>query len=199
VKTKLGIPVLFAVCIALTACSITQTVEPIRSAQVSRVCVLNNTDVLMDDFQPEMQKQIELKGIPTQVYTGNRPSECSHHLEYSANWQWDMAVYLVYADLRIYDAQGLAGHAMYNARSGGGRLDKFGRTAEKLRPLIDELFGSVPVGAALAPLANGSDVAAATQRTESSQRLKELQRLRDEGLITDEEYSSKRQDVLSEI
>jgi hypothetical protein len=147
-------------------------------------------------FQPEVQRQIEAKHIPTKVYTGARPAECSHYVEYTANWQWDMAMYLTYAEFRVYDARGLAGSAFYDARRGGGRLDKFGQTADKIRPLIDQLFDSVSVGPSL-PVQTES--AATTSISDRSTRLQELQQLHTQGLITDEEFSARRQAILEEI
>jgi hypothetical protein len=132
-----------AVCAGMSGCSINRTVVPIEPPQVSLVCILDNKDVLMDGFQPEIQRQIEAKQIPTKVYSGERPAECSHYIEYKANWKWDMAVYLTYASFLVYDAKGVAGSAFYDARRGAGHLGKFGRTADKIRPLIDELFSSV--------------------------------------------------------
>lgn len=151
----------------------------------------------MDGFQPEVQRQIEAKHIPTKVYTGARPAECSHYVEYTANWQWDMAMYLTYAEFRVYDARGLTGSAFYDARRGGGRLDKFGHTADKIRPLIDQLFGSVSVGPSLVPAQTES--AATTSISDRSARLQELQKLHTQGLITDEEFSARRQAILGEI
>jgi hypothetical protein len=188
---------LLAVCAGMTGCSITQTVDPIKAAQVSQVCVLDNKDIFMDGFQPEVQRQIEAKNIPTKVYTGPRPAECSHYVEYTANWQWDMAMYLTYAEFRVYDASGLAGSAFYDARRGGGRLDKFGPTAEKIRPLIDQLFGAVSVGPSLVPAQ--AESAATTSTSDRSARLQELQKLHAQGLITDEEFSARKQAILGEI
>lgn len=182
-----------ALLLALTGCSITQTIDPVKTP-VSQVCVLDNPKVLMDEFQPEMQRQIEAKGFPTKVYSGARPADCSHHLEYTANWQWDMAMYLTYAELSVYDRTGLAGQAIYDARRGSGRLDKFGKTAEKLKPLIDQLFGSAPRGAAVEQPASAS-----ATNTDRATRLRELDTLKEQGLLTDEEYATKREAILSEI
>lgn len=156
---RIHVWVLVGAVTGLAGCSITQTVDPLKQAQVSQVCVLDNKDILMDEFQPEVRRQIEAKHIPTKVYAGARPPECSHYLEYTANWQWDMAMYLTYAEFRVYDAKGLAGSAFYDARRGGGRLDKFGHTADKIRPLIDQLFGSISVGPVLVPAQNVSTTA----------------------------------------
>jgi hypothetical protein len=188
---------LLAACAGMSGCSITKTVRPIEPPQVSQVCVLDNKDVLMDEFQPEIQRQLEAKHIPTQVYTGERPAECSHYLEYKALWRWDVGVYLHYASFLVYDAKGVAGSAFYDARRGGARLDKFGRTADKIRPLIDELFGSVSVGPILVPVQTES--AATTPTPDRSARLQELKRLHDQGLITDEEFAARKQAILAEI
>lgn len=183
-----------------SGCSITRTVDPIKPAQVSQVCVLDNKDILMDEYQPEIQRQIEAKRIPTKVYVGARPAECSHYIEYTANWQWDMAMYLTYAEFRVYDSKGMTGSAFYDARRGGGRLDKFGHTADKIRPLIDELFGAVTVGPVLVPAAASSNPSSTLEPgSDHESRLQKLQQLHEKGLITEEEYAAKRQQIVEGI
>lgn len=182
---RLQVFALLAVSAGMTGCVMTRIVAPIEPVQVSQVCILDNKDILMDGFQPEIQRQLEAKHIPTKVYTGARPAECSHYIEYKANWRWDMAMYLSYASFLVYDARGIVGSAFYDVRRGSGRLDKFGRTADKIRPLIDELFGSVSVGSGLVPVQTES--AATTSISDQS-----AQKLHAQGLITDEEFSAKR-------
>jgi hypothetical protein len=182
--------------LVLSGCSIKQTIDPIKTP-VSRVCVHENPKVLMDEFQPELEKQIQAKGFQTESYKDTQPNDCSHRLEYTANWAWDMAMYLTYADLRVFDRSGLAGKAIYDARSGGGRLDKFGRTAEKIRPLIDELFGSATHGPiAVQPTTWESIV---DSQTDTAGRLRELDSLKEQALVTEEEYARKRQTILDQI
>ena len=192
---------LAAVAALMTGCSINNTVEPLPAVPVSKICILENPKVLMDGFQPEVVSQLQAMNYQTHLYTGERPSECSHHLEYTANWEWDMAMYLTYAEFRVYDAGGIVGTATYNARHGGIRLDKFGPTAEKIRPLLVELFAATKAGEAVpvaaAPAAEGQALAAAGSGAEA--RLQELARLKEQALITEEEYASKRREILSEI
>ncbi|HET7730167.1 MAG TPA: Sbal_3080 family lipoprotein [Usitatibacter sp.] len=121
-------------------CAITQKVQPVTVADITQLCVKRNPAVMMDGFIGELESQLRAKGMQVRVFDGARPSECRHHLEYTANWRWDLAMYLVYAELRVYESDLLVGQANYDARGGGGRMDKFGATAEKLRPLIDQLF-----------------------------------------------------------
>jgi hypothetical protein len=187
---------LAVVVLALSGCSISQTIDPIKTP-ISRVCVHENPKVLMDEFQPEMEKQIQEKGFQTESYKDEQPNDCSHRLEYTANWAWDMAMYLTYADIQVFDRTGLAGRAVYDARSGSGRLDKFGRTAEKMKPLIDELFGSAPQG----PIAVQPTTweQAVDSHGDSAARLRELESLKEQGLVTEEEFARKRQKILDQI
>jgi len=124
----------------LVGCSITRTVRPIENASISELCIQENKDVLMDGFLPELQSQIQSHGIMTRVFQGPPPADCKHHLEYVANWRWDLAMYLSFAELRVYENKNLIGQAIYDARSGGASFDKFGSTSEKLKSLTDELF-----------------------------------------------------------
>ncbi len=126
--------------LGLSGCSITQNVQPVADNDIERICVEHNPDVLMDGFEPAVCELIEEQGVYTEVYRGERPVGCSHYLEYTANWRWDMVMYLSYADLKVFGQDGIEGRATYDARNGGGRMDKFGPTRTKIAPLIDELF-----------------------------------------------------------
>lgn len=129
------------VLMALTGCSIKTLVKPVGNVKVSDLCIKTNPRVLMEGFLPELEMQIRSHGIKARTFDSVMPSDCTHRLEYTANWNWDLAMYLTYAELRVYEKADLIGEAVYDARWGGGRLDKFGTTASKLQPLIDELFG----------------------------------------------------------
>ncbi len=188
------------IALVATGCSITQSIEPLDAVDVSLVCVLDNPEIHMAGFQPEMRELIEQRGIRTDVYSGSRPARCSHYLEHTANWKWDLAMYLSYADLRVYDAQGLAGQATYDARSGSGRMDKFGPTREKLAPLVDELFAQVNS----VELIRGGEQADQGRDEDSDgrsveARLEELDRLHDRGLITEAAYEERLRAILADL
>jgi hypothetical protein len=79
--------------------------------------------------------------------------------------------------------------------------DKFGPTAEKIRPLLTQLFASTTPGEAVPVAATPAmeDRALAATDVSSEARLKELMRLKEQSLITDEEYDSKREAILNEL
>jgi hypothetical protein len=51
-----------------------------------------------------------------------------------------MALYMRYAEIKVYRSAALVGEAVYDATWGGGRLDKFISAENKIRELVDELF-----------------------------------------------------------
>jgi hypothetical protein len=126
--------------LVLAGCAINQNVRPVAVTGITQVCIKANPQVMMDDFVKELRSQIEARGVRTSVYDGERPTSCRHHVEYTANWRWDLAMYLAFAKLDVYEDNLLVGQATYDALGGGFRLDKFGPTAEKLRVLVDQLF-----------------------------------------------------------
>ena len=138
---KILSPIAALACAALVAaCAINQNVRPVAATGLSEVCIKSNPQVMMGEFLPELRKQVESRGVKTSVYTGDRPASCRHHLEYSANWRWDMAMYLAFAKLDVYEDNLLVGQATYDALGGGFNMNKFGATADKLRVLVDQLF-----------------------------------------------------------
>lgn len=58
---------------------------------------------LMAGFEPELISLIEARDIRTRVYSNEKPEDCRYHLEYTANWAWDLAMYLTFADIRVYE------------------------------------------------------------------------------------------------
>lgn len=124
----------------LFGCTITQNVKPVKSGNIGLICIENNQKVLMDGFLPELEDLVRLRGHETMHYTGSTPAGCSHTLKYTANWHWDMAMYLSYAKLDVYQGSKSVGNAIYDARSGGANMNKFGSTRSKIAPLVAQLF-----------------------------------------------------------
>ena len=135
--------VLLPALVLLSACTITTHVNPIPRDTVKAVCIKENTATWSKEFLPALRAQFERHGIATSVYPENPPADCRYRVEYDANWGWDLAVYLKYADIRIFDGPQMIGQATYDARGGSGRLDKFGRTDEMLSQLMTKLLTGV--------------------------------------------------------
>lgn len=125
----------------LGACAIIKNITPIPSTEISLICIKHNPVVQMEEFRAEIIRQIEAKGIHTQIYVNDLPAECRYTLEYMARWGFHWAVYLESADLKVKDGGNLIGRVTYEANYGNPA--KYGTTAEKIRPLIDQMFAQV--------------------------------------------------------
>jgi len=126
--------------LAVSACTISQNVAPVQPAAIEELCIQRNDKVLMAEFEPTMARLIEARGVKTRFYTGTRPDDCRHSATYIANWRWDMAMYLYYVRIEVFEDFKSIGLAEYDAALGGMNLSKFGSTEDKIRPLIEQLF-----------------------------------------------------------
>lgn len=114
------------------------TVTPV-AGEITRLCIEPNDAVLMDGFLPELRSQIAARGVAAEIAGAGAAPDCSHRMVYTANWRWDLAVYLYRAEFTVLAGERQVGHGLYDATEVGG-TGKFGATAEKIAPLIARLF-----------------------------------------------------------
>ncbi len=130
--------------LGFSGCTITRNVSPVSSGTViQKIFVQRNPDVMMDGFHPELTKQIQALGFQVETYEGKPPDSALYYMTYKANWQWDFAICLIYFEATLYEDGKPIGKVEYDARKGGYRMSKYGHTADKIRPLIIELFKNV--------------------------------------------------------
>jgi hypothetical protein len=110
---------------------------------IKKIYVLKNDKVHMEGLLDEIVKQIEEMGFESESYSGDRPVDAEHYLTFTANWGWDMAMYLVYFRATLYEEGRVLGEVEYDAKMCGMDFSKFGKTANKIRPLLEELLGRV--------------------------------------------------------
>jgi hypothetical protein len=126
-----------------SGCSIKQSVKPVDfSGQAMEVCILRNEDVrqgFLDVYTDALNaKKLKVKLLPETASL----NECTTTSTYTARWAWDLALYMKYAEIKVYRSAALAGEAVYDATWGAGRLDKFINAENKIRELVDELFST---------------------------------------------------------
>lgn len=143
---------LLSVAMLFSGCAISKNVQSVDSStQIEKIYVKDNPKVLMEGLLPEIVAQIEELGFASESYDGDRPANARHYITFTANWQWDMAMYLTYFRATLYEDGRILGEVEYDAKMGGANMNKFGKTAEKIRPLLTELLEKVerPGGASV--------------------------------------------------
>lgn len=124
----------------LSACSITQEIEPAEISKGKELCIIENTDV-REGFLTEFKSVLAGRGIANRVVNASSvPADCEWTATYTANWMWDLAIYMAYAEIKIFHNGSLDGQAQYDSRRAGANMGKFIDAEEKIRELVNELM-----------------------------------------------------------
>jgi hypothetical protein len=125
----------------LSGCAITQSVKPVAQFEGNQVCIVVNPAVSQAGFLVAYSRALTERGYTVrQLPAGSALTACPVTSTYTANWRWDMAMYMALADIKVYKAGTQSGEAIYNAMSGGGNMNKFIRADAKIAELVDQLF-----------------------------------------------------------
>jgi hypothetical protein len=133
---------MIVVALSMMGCSIKQDVRPVGLAERGdkQLCIRENPDV-RQGFLQAYRSRLERKGFSVTLLRSDAPvTACPLTSTYTANWRWDLALYMAYAEILVYRNGQVAGRASYDALGGGGRLDKFISATTKINELVDELF-----------------------------------------------------------
>jgi hypothetical protein len=137
---KIGLVVVAAVVVLVGCASAQQNVNPVSKLSVKQMCIVQNPQVSQAGFLDALQLAMRQKGMDVQVVSpGAGPAACPQVVQYTANYRWDLALYLAYAEIRVYQDQREVGLARYDAMRVAGP-SKFIKGEEKVRELVGQLF-----------------------------------------------------------
>ena len=121
-------------------------VRPIAaSAKVDKICIKFNDEVNVDDFVPVIQEDFFNHGITSVVFKTEKPNTCQYTLSYTVDRWWDLAPYMVDAQMTVNKDDAFIGSAHYHmAGHGGLSLVKWAGTHSKIDPVIDEMLRNYP-------------------------------------------------------
>lgn len=123
-----------------SACAIKQDVQPVSLAQASEMCVIENTKV-KDEFLSATVQSLTNLGYSTKMLPDSSGvGDCNNVLTYTANWTWDVAIYMTFAKFEVYKNGSKVGSAEYDSRAGSANMSKFIQAEAKVKELISELF-----------------------------------------------------------
>jgi hypothetical protein len=121
-------------------CAIQQTVIPVGKFESKEVCIIENPSVRAG-FIEAYRRTLQNKGYSVrQIPATSSITECPITSTYSANWHWDLATYMAYAEIKVYRDGRPAGEAKYDTHRGGGNLGKFINADNKIVELVNQLF-----------------------------------------------------------
>ena len=128
----------------LSGCAIHQTVRPVTDLHDAQICVISKPGV-RDGFFVSMQRALTQKGFEVkQLPQDASLIQCPLMATYDAHWRWDLAMYMSYAEIKIYAQAKPVGVATYDASRGGANFGKFIDADKKISELVQQLFPGGP-------------------------------------------------------
>lgn len=140
------IPLALTATLLLGGCSISQTVTPaaLSADMAPEICLIPAKDI-RTGFTDAYTAALKAKGFRTRLLAYDAsPTACPVVSGFTATWAWNMALYLMYADIRVYQRGEEVGRAEYDARYGGLGFAKYINAEKKINEMTGQLF---PAGA----------------------------------------------------
>ncbi|MDA0214870.1 MAG: Sbal_3080 family lipoprotein [Planctomycetota bacterium] len=132
----------------LPACTITQEVHAVNadivSACANKITLIRNDAVRFATFNNAVAESLERCGFIVETLPqGTNYNSLPLAMTYTANWSWDMDLYMSYARLEVFHLGKKIGDGVYDATHGGGRvISKFIKADKKVDELVYEMFPS---------------------------------------------------------
>lgn len=137
---KISLVVVAAVVVLVGCASPQQQINPVAKISVKQMCIVQNPQVSQAGFLDALQNAMRTKGFDVQlVSAATGTAACPQFVQYTANYRWDLALYLAYAEIKVYQDQREVGLARYDAMRVAGP-SKFIKGEEKVRELVGQLF-----------------------------------------------------------
>ncbi|HEX4329583.1 MAG TPA: Sbal_3080 family lipoprotein [Burkholderiales bacterium] len=154
--------------LALGACAIHQNVSPVAAVDSKQICVVVNPKVFNEGFLQSYGQALRAKGFEVkELPPGSGLIDCPVVSTYTANWHWDLAMYMNYAEIKIYSNARPVGEAIYDSRNGSYNMGKFIKADVKINELVNQLFPAGAGGASDAAPLRTSGQAAGAQASEA--------------------------------
>lgn len=127
----------------LSACAIKQDVRPVAALDAQQICVVNNAEV-RKGFEEALFRSLRGQGYEVRpIPASSSITACPVTLTYTASWRWDLALYMAYAEIRVFKAGQEGGRAIYDSTRGGGNMGKFIDADKKVDELTRQLLPRV--------------------------------------------------------
>lgn len=125
---------------ALSGCAIHQTVQPVEHFTEKEICIIESPAVKAG-FLDSYKRALLSKGyLVRQLPASASIVECNISSTYSANWRWDLALYMSYAEIKVYRGGKPIGEAKYDSQGGDANPGKFIDADKKINVLVNQLF-----------------------------------------------------------
>lgn len=202
----------------LVGCASSQQVTKLQKPPRT-VCIANHEavregvlDALQEGFHAHGANTKTIRAIYEKSHNQYNPRVFPDELQgcdalafYVANWTWDIAMYMYFANIWVTDVAMTKKIAAATYQAGAGP-SKWINAREKILELVDEMYQSVgnqdPVAFQQVDHTVSEKAAVTTPTSDGANQIRALQILKgmfDEGLINESEYAAKKKEILDSI
>lgn len=129
-----------ALALCAAACTTTNIVPvDAKLHRLGEVCIERNSRVLIRALVPGIRDAFRRHRVKTVIREPDDLEGCEYVLRYTALQGWDVAPYTRTMELELFQGEQVIGRLDYE-HHGGIAVTKYGRTVDKLDPLIDRLL-----------------------------------------------------------
>ena len=130
----------FLLLFVLFGCSIRQEIRPVSNIKTEEICIIE-APAVRAGFIKIYKEILQKMGYSYKIVSSNSSfNVCKVTSTYYALWSWDLALYMSFAEIKVYNDGRLVGEAIYDSRGGGLNPNKFIKGENKIRELVMELF-----------------------------------------------------------
>jgi len=124
----------------LQGCTIHQQVTSVSGKNIKSAAIIKNEKV-RDSYLAALEGALRTHGIdPVIAPAGSSCRDYPYAITYTANWAWDLTMYMVYTQISVYENGNEIGSAVYDAGGGNATTRKFINAEEKINELVAELI-----------------------------------------------------------
>jgi hypothetical protein len=180
-----------------TGCA-SHKVNPVdKKHNMQYVCIVNNPKVIVKDYIPVVEDIFHEHGIATDIYDKDKiPAYCNVKMKYTVLRKWDLAPFISYANVDLFKNGVQIGYAEYSNK-GGFDFGKWGSSKEKITPILEKLLVQYEKKAINFDKSKYKKEEL-TMEVSLKDKLTEVKKMYKDGLITEEEYTAKRKQLLSD-
>jgi hypothetical protein len=115
-------------------------VKPVERFSEKEVCIIENP-IVKPGFIDAYKRSLNKKGFQVrQLPSSASIVECKITSTYSATWRWDLALYMAFAEIKVYSDGKPIGEVKYDSQRGGANMGKFIDVDKKIEELVNQLF-----------------------------------------------------------
>lgn len=127
----------------LSGCAIKQEIkaaDALSTVPNKEVCVVKNTSVregFLDTYRSALaDKKYAVRVLPESATV----KDCEITSTYTAKWRWDLALYMAYAEIKVFKDGDKVGEAIYDSMRGAANMGKFIDADAKIKELTHQVF-----------------------------------------------------------